>query len=119
MQRFKKWEPPIIDPDTGWAYENKVFGQKYGWRCQHPAGLKLGENTDVGCFTYMNAKYGIEIGDNTQIGSHCSIYSDNTENNTHGKVIIGKDCLIGSFCLILPNSVIPDGTKLKAYSIWK
>lgn len=122
MQRFKNWKKPYLD-NNGWAYPDSdrvpYHETRYGWRCQNPEGLKLGNNIDVGCFTYMNAKYGIEIGDNTQIGSHCSIYSINTENNTQGKVIIGKDCLIGSFCLILPNSVIPDGTKLRAYSIWK
>ena len=98
---------------------NGIPSRQYGWRCQHSDGLKLGRNVDIGCFTYLNAKYGIEIGDNTQIGSHVSIYSVNTENHTQGKVVIGKDCLIGSFGLILPGSVIPDGTKLRAYSVWK
>lgn len=92
---------------------------RYGWRCQHHEKLTLGRNTDIGCFSYLNAKHGIVIGENTQIGSHCSVYSVNTENNTQGAVVIGKECLIGSFCLILPGSVIPDGTKLRAYSIWK
>jgi len=100
-----------------------VFGRngmtRYGWRCSYPDGLTLGRNTDIGCYSYLMAKEGITIGENTQIGSHCSIYSVNTENNTKGPVFIGKDCLIGSFCLILPGSVIPDGTKLRAYSIWK
>jgi len=67
----------------------------------------------------MNAKYDIKIGDNVQIGSHCSIYSDNTENNTHGPVIIGENSLIGSFCLILPGAIIPPNSKIKAYSIIK
>lgn len=104
------WKQPVFDKD-GWT--------KYGWRCQHPGGLKLGKNVDIGCFTYMNAKYGIEIGDNVQIGSHCSIYSHNTENNEHGPVVIGKNTKIGSFSLILPNVVILDGSKIRAYSIWK
>jgi len=79
----------------------------------------MGRNVDIGCFTYMNAKHGIVIEDDVQIGSHCSIYTDNTENKTHGPVLIGKGSLIGSFCLILPGSRIPPGTKLRAYSIWK
>lgn len=104
------WEAPICDKD-GWT--------KYGWRCQYPDGLKLGKKVDIGCFTYMNAKYGIEIGDNVQIGAHCAIYSDNTENDTHGPVVIEKDVRIGSFCLLLPNVRIPAGSKIRAYSIWK
>jgi len=108
--RFKKWERPKID-EEGWT--------KYGWRCQHPEGLSMGEKVDIGCFTYMNAKHGIIIEDDVQIGSHCSIYSDNTENNTHGPVVIGKGALIGSHCLILPNSRILPGAKIRAYSICK
>ena len=108
--RFKNWKPPKFDKD-GWT--------KYGWRCQHPKGLKLGKKTDIGCFTYINAKYGVEIGDNVQIGPHCTIHTDNTENNTQGKIIIGKNSLIGSYTLILPGVVIPPNSKIKAGSILK
>lgn len=107
--RFKNWKPPTFDKD-GWT--------QYGWRCQYPEGLKLGKNVDVGCFTYMNARYGIEIGDNVQIGSHCSIYSHDTERDVKGKVIIHNDVLVGSYTLILPDVVILPGMKLKARSIW-
>ena len=108
MDRFKNWKKPVFDWD-GWT--------KYGWRCQHPEGLELGDKVDIGCFTYINALKGVYIGDNTQIGSHCSIYSVNTENNTEGCVFIGDDVLIGSYCLILPFAYIESGSKIKAYSI--
>jgi len=108
--RLKNWRKPEFDAD-GWT--------KYGWRCQNPDGLKLGKCVDIGCFSYLNAKYGIEIGNNVQIGSHCAIYSDNTENSTQGKVVIGKNSLIGSYTLILPNTVIPTDSKIKARSIIK
>lgn len=65
------------------------------------------------------SKYWIYIGENTQFGGNCLVYSMNTINNTQGPVVIGRDCKIGSFCLILPNSIIPDGTTMKAYDIWK
>jgi acetyltransferase-like isoleucine patch superfamily enzyme len=110
MSRFDNWEQPIFDKD-GWT--------KYGWKCQNYEGLSLGKGVDIGCFSYLNAKYGIEIGDNVQIGSHCSIYSINTENNTKGKVIIGENSLIGSFSLILPGVTIPPNSKIRAYSIIK
>ena len=108
MKRFKNWQPPKFDKD-GWT--------KYGWRCQYSEGLRLGKNVDVGCFSYLMAKYGIEIEDNVQIGAHCAIYSHNTENQTKGKVVIGKDSLIGSYTLILPGVVIPPNSKIKARSI--
>ena len=40
----------------------------------------------------MNAKYGIEIGDNVQVGAHCAIYSENTENDTKGKYNKNDNC---------------------------
>lgn len=117
MSRFKNWEYPKFD-DKGWAYPTNMFISKgYGWRCQHHHNLTLGKNVDIGCFTYMNARYGIEIGNNVQIGAHCAVYSDNTENNTKGKVIIGDNSLIGSYTLILPNVTIPPNSKIKARSI--
>ena len=120
--RFKNWKKPKFDVD-GWSYTNdtpmRIGRGLYGWRCQHPDKLILGNNVDIGCFTYMNAKYGIEIGDNVQIGAHCAIYSENTENETTGKVVIGDNSLIGSYTLILPNTVIPPNSKIRARSIIK
>ena len=128
MSRWKKWIPPLFD-DDGWAYErqeartvyNTIYlrGTQYGWRCQYPDNLKLGKNVDIGCFTYLNSRYGIEIGDNVQIGAHCAIYSDNTENGTKGKVVIGENSMIGSYTLILPNVVILPNSKIPARSILK
>lgn len=129
MSRFTNWKPPIFD-DEGYACERMEFnrigygveyypGKRYGWKCQYPENLKLGKDVDIGCFTYLNAKYGITIGDNVQIGSHCSIYSDNTENDTHGEVTIGENTLIGSHSLILPNAHIPSNGKYRAYSVIK
>ena len=108
MSRFENWKPPEFSED-GWT--------KYGWRCQYPTGLVLGNNVDIGCFTYMNANYGIKIGEETQIGSHCSIYSNDTYNDFCGAVIIGKNVLIGSHSLVLPMTEIPDNARILAYSI--
>lgn len=118
-KRFKEWSKPVFDED-GWAYKNNLMvvdKRSFGWRCQHSYKLCLGKNVDVGCFSYMNAKFGITIEDDVQIGSHCSIYSENTENDTHGHVFIGKGSLIGSHSLILPNACISRFTKIRAYSI--
>lgn len=118
MNRFKDWAYPFFNED-GLAYwrDNKGKKRYYGWRCQNSDGLVIEDKVDVGAFTYMNAKYGIEIEDNVQIGSHCSIYSINTENNTKGKIIVGENSMIGSHSLILPNTTIPPNSKIPAYSI--
>jgi acetyltransferase-like isoleucine patch superfamily enzyme len=90
---------------------------KWNWVVSYPENLKIGQNVDIGAFTYINAEFGVTIGDNVQIGSHCSIYSSNSENNTHGGVIIGNNSLIGCHTSIFPNSLININSKIKAYSI--
>ena len=62
-------------------------------------------------------KNGITIGSNTQIGSHCSVYSYDSEREINAEVIIGKGCLIGSHCVILPDVVLPDFTRVPAMSM--
>ena len=114
---------PVFD-EVGYAYEHSDvaegnFSKPYGWRCQYPDGLKLGNNVDIGCFTYINARYGVFIGDNVKIGSHCSIYSHDTERSMTGKVVIGEGSLIGSHSLILPGVILEPYSKIKAMSIIK
>lgn len=121
-ERFENWKKPIFD-DDGWAYPNMTCMlskiHPYGWRCQNPLGLELGEKVDIGCFSYLNAKHIIMIGDNAQLGSHCSIYSDDTERGVFGKVSIGKGALIGTHTIILPGAVIKANAKIPAGSIIK
>ncbi len=88
-----KWTRPKIK-------HNKLT--KYNWMVSHPERLTLGENTDIGAFTYIQAEHGVTIGKNTQIGSHCSIYSKNTIDNTHGKIAIEDNVKVGSHTIILP-----------------
>ena len=71
-ERFKNWEFPRIE-------ESKLT--KYKWFVQHKKKLKLGYKTDIGAFTYINAKNGVVIEDYVQIGSHCAIYSVSTIDN--------------------------------------
>jgi len=84
--------------------------------CQYHENLKLGENTDIGAFTYINAKYGVEIQENVQIGSHCSIYSWSTIDNKRGKVTIKKNAKIGSHSLIMPGITIGENAIVGAHS---
>ena len=80
-KRFKKWEKPKV---------NNGELTVYNWLVQYVDGLKMGNFTDIGAFTYLNAKYGIEIEDYVQIGSHCSIYSVSTIDQKKGSVILKK-----------------------------
>ena len=106
----KKWKKPVIK-------HRKLT--KYNYIVQYPENLKLGKNFDIGTFTYINCRYGVEIGDNVQIGSHCSIYSHSTIDSKKGSVILEKNCKIGSHSTIMPNVTIGENSIVAAYSFVK
>lgn len=106
-ERFKDWKYPEFD-ERGMT--------KWNWMCQHHENLKLGKNTDIGAFSYINAKYGVEIEENVQIGSHCSIYSVSTIDGKEGKVVLKKNCKIGSHTLIMPGVTIGENSLIGAHS---
>jgi len=106
-ERFKKWEYPKIE-------EGKLT--KYYWLVQHKKNLKLGYKTDIGAFTYINAKNGVVIGDYVQIGSHCSLYSVSTIDNKEGKIVLEKNCKIGSHSLVMPGVTVGENSTIGAYS---
>lgn len=108
--RFDNWTPPEIE-------HGKMT--KYLWVVFRPENLKLGRKTDIGAFTAIFAHHGVEIGDEVQIGSHCSIYSINTEDNTSGKVTIGRGAMIGTHSSIMPGVTIGEGAVIGAYSFVK
>ena len=105
--RFKQWKYPVI--------KDGVL-TKYHWLVQHKSNLHLGHKTDIGAFTYINAKYGVVIEDLVQIGSHCSIYSISTIDNKEGKVVLKKNCRIGSHSIIMPGVTIGENSIVGAFS---
>ena len=107
MKKQNNWKKPIIK-------HSKLT--KYNYVIQYPENLKLGKNFDIGTFTYINCKFGVEIGDNVQIGSHCSIYSHSTIDEKKGKVILKKNCKIGTHSTVMPNITIGDNSVIAAYS---
>jgi len=110
MSRFKNWQTPKFD-GKGMT--------KWNWMCQYDENLELGENCDVGAFTYINAKHGVVIEEEVQIGSHCAIYSDNTIDGTSGKVVIKKGAKIGSHTVILPGVTVGEKAVVGAKSLVK
>lgn len=105
--RFEDWKYPDIE-------EGKLT--KYNWAVQHKEGLKLGYETDIGAFTYINAKNVVVIEDYVQIGSHCSIYSVSTIDDKEGQVILKKNCKIGSHSVIMPGVTIGENSIIGAFS---
>tara|TARA_Y100000817_G_scaffold134004_1_gene104929 strand:- start:1135 stop:1530 length:396 start_codon:yes stop_codon:yes gene_type:complete len=107
MNESKKWQKPQI--------EHGKF-TKYNYIIQYPEGLELGEDFDIGTFTYINAKYGVTIQNNVQIGSHCSIYSHSTIDDKQGSVKLMKNCRVGTHSTIMPGVTIGENSIIAAYS---
>ena len=107
-KRFTHWKPPVIRD-----------GQltKWNWLVQHTHGLKLGKRTDIGAFTYINALHGVTIGDGVQVGSHCSIYSISTIDDTMGPVTLKRNCRIGAHSVILPGVTVGENSIVGAMSL--
>ncbi len=106
--RFEGWTPPEITDGVP---------TKYNWVVQNKDGLELGHRTDIGAFTYINAKNGVTIEDEVQIGSHCSIYSVSTIDNKNAPVVLKKNCRIGSHSVVLPGVTIGENTVVGAMSL--
>jgi acetyltransferase-like isoleucine patch superfamily enzyme len=108
--RFKDWKHPKIQ-------EGKPT--KYNWVVQHKNRFKLGYKTDIGAFTYINAKNGVIIEDFVQIGSHCSIYSVSTIDHKVGQVVLKKNCRVGSHSVVMPGVTIGENSIIGAFSFVK
>ncbi|MBN1762914.1 MAG: acyltransferase [Methanomicrobia archaeon] len=105
--RFETWEFPEIE-------EAKLT--KYSWLVHHKEGLKLGYKTDIGAFTYINAKNGVIIEDFVQIGSHCAIYSVSTIDDKQGEAVLKRNCRIGSHSVVMPGVKVGKNTIIGAFS---
>lgn len=105
--RFNEWKPPHIEDGVP---------TKWNWVVQGLEGLKLGSRTDIGAFTYINARFGVDIGDEVQIGSHCSIYSHSTIDGKTGEVKIGKKACLGSHSVVMPGITIGENSIIGAFS---
>jgi acetyltransferase-like isoleucine patch superfamily enzyme len=107
--RFPDWKMPAISEDGS---------TPFGWQVhpKHRDKLVLGRNSDIGFGTYIQPQFGVEIGEDVQIGSHCAIYSVSTIDEKIGKVTIGKGARIGTHSSIMPGVTIGADARVGAYS---
>lgn len=105
--RFKDWKDPEIE-------DGELT--KYNWLVQYKENLRLGKQTDIGAFVYINAKNGVIIEEYVQVGSHCSIYSTSTIDNKEGRVILKKNCKIGAHSVIMPGVTVGENSIVGACS---
>ena len=106
-KRFKNWKYPKIKDG---------IPTRYNWVVQHVGNIKLGRYTDIGAFTYINAKNKVIIEDYVQIGSHCSVYTVSTIDDKQGKVVLKKNCRIGSHSVIMPGVTVGENAVVGAFS---
>ena len=87
-----------------WKRPEIVHGKltKWNWLVHFPEKLKLGKNTDIGAFTFIDAREGVEIGENVLVGGGCLIYSFSASDGKKGKVVLEKGCKIGANTVIMP-----------------
>lgn len=105
--RFQNWQYPEIEEGRP---------TKYNWVVQNKDNLKLGYKTDIGAFTYINARHGVTIEDEVQLGSHCAVYSVSTIDDKSGPVLLKKNCRIGSHSTIMPGVTIGANAIVGAHS---
>ena len=108
--RFKNWQYPVIEDGKP---------TKYNWVVQNIENFVLGKNTDIGAFTYINAKNGVVIEEDVQVGSHCSIYSVSTIDDKEGKVTLKKNCKVGSHSVVMPGVTVGENSVIGAFSFVK
>ncbi|MFA6130520.1 MAG: acyltransferase [Candidatus Omnitrophota bacterium] len=106
-RRFDNWLQPEVPDGTP---------TKYGWIVRHVAGFTLGERTDIGAFTYIQAQRGVTLEDEVQIGSHCSIYSVSTIDDKEGPVLVRRNARVGSHSVIMPGVTIGENAVVGAFS---
>lgn len=108
--RFRNWKKPVI---------KEMKPTKYGWMVSHVKNLKLGYKTDIGAFTFIAAHNGVVIEDYVQVGSHCSLYSYSSIGEKKGKVVLKKNCKIGTHSTIMPGVTVGENSVVGAYSFVK
>ncbi len=106
-ERFENWTYPDVE-------EGKPT--RYNWMVQHVDNFHLGFKTDIGAFTYINAKNVVTIEDYVQIGSHCAIYSLSTIDGKAGPVTLKKGCRLGSHSVVMPGVTIGENALVGAHS---
>jgi len=105
--RFQTWIAPEI-----------TDGQptRYHWIVRHKENFRLGDYTDIGAFTYINAKHGVTLEDHVQIGSHCSLYSCSTIDNKAGPITLKRNCRIGTHSVVMPCVTVGENAVIGAFS---
>jgi len=109
----------VANNNGNWEWPN--FDERgmtqWHWRALHPERLLFGNNVSIGSFTVVDATVGVEIEDNVQIGFGCNILSYSSIDNKSGKIILKKNCRVGSNSVIMPGITIGENSIVGANSL--
>jgi acetyltransferase-like isoleucine patch superfamily enzyme len=84
-----------------------------GVRLGQPNNITLGHNVYIDHGVYLHAcPSGIEIGDNSFVMHHAELHVYNFRQIPHAGIKIGRDCLIGEFCVIRGQGGVTIGDKV-------
>ena len=89
---------------------------QWNWLVRYKENFKLGENTQIGAFTVIDAMHDVEIRDNVKIGFSCVIISNSTIDNKSGPILLKQNCKIGSNSTLMPNITIGENSVVGANS---
>jgi acetyltransferase-like isoleucine patch superfamily enzyme len=92
------------------------------------AGLKIGDNSAIGAYSFIGAQGGVRIGENVIVGPRVNFHSENhrydrfdapirTQGETRKGIIVGDDCWIGAGCIIVDGVQIGNGCVVAAGSV--
>lgn len=88
-----------------------------------PKGMNIGNHCSIGWFTHLDARAGIEVGENTVIASYCKLITgshkvDSSDFEAEFKPIkIGKRVWVGTGSTILQGVSIGEGAVIAAGSV--
>lgn len=89
---------------------------QWGWRVSHREKFKLGKHVEVGSFTMIDAREGVEIEDDVKVGFGCIISSYSSIDNKSGQVTLRRGCKIGANSVIMPGVEIGEGAVIGSNS---
>jgi acetyltransferase-like isoleucine patch superfamily enzyme len=103
----KKWKKPEI-----------IHGKmtQYNFLVHYPEGLKLGDYVDISQFVYIQARGGVIIEEDVEIGPFSAILSESTIDNKLERIILKKGCCIGTRSTIMPGVTIGENSIIGAHS---
>jgi maltose O-acetyltransferase len=109
----------------------RVFGVKIGrgstvhWRCRffQPNGVSIGDHSIVGNDAFLDGRYGLNIGNNVNIGGEVAIFTaqhdvdDPSFRMVGGTVTVNDYVYVGSRATILPGVTIGKGAVVAASAL--